>query len=190
MSEIKSVASYTGIGSSFVSGAGILSIINLVLEISLGVYVINNINLIKASDANTKIQLGEMGKKIFEIEGKNNQVVSSIGEISKVIHSFKQAKNELVVGINELHQFKALTEERLDMIEQNIDLIIQAVEAKDIKVELPKPKPQSRFARKHMVVDEQKVSFKKPIAQHKTYDDEVDEDDEEAVLNAYRRGRK
>lgn len=189
MSEIKSVGSYTGIGSSFVSGAGVLSIVNLVLEISLGVYVINNINLLKASDANTKMQLGEMGKKIFEIEGKNNSVVNNIGEITKVIHAFKQAKNELVIGINELHQFKAMTEERLDLIEQHIDLIIQAVESKDIKVDLPKPKPASRFARRHMVVDEQKVSFKKPIAQHKTYDDEV-EDDDEAVLSAYRKGRK
>lgn len=180
----------SGIGGSFTTGAGILSIFNLVVEISLGIYVINNINVLKANDLNTRTQIGEIGKRMYEIESKNNQLMNTLSEISKVIQSFKQAKNELVIGINELHQFKAFTDERLDLIEQHIDLIITAVESKDIKVDVPKPKPASRFSRRHMMVDEQKVSFKKPIAHHKTFNDEDVDDDDEAVLKSYRKNRQ
>jgi uncharacterized protein YoxC len=179
---------------SFKSGAGILSVVNLVVEISLAIYVVNTVNSLKAGDANTKNELGMIGKKIMEVEGRTVQLANALNELTKTLRAFKTTRDQLIAGVNELHQFKSATDIRLDLIEQNLDLIITALEEKSISVPVPKPKPQSRFARQHMLVDpsEQKVSFRNPISKAKTIEDPEDEEDEdsEAALKEYRKSKR
>ena len=174
---------------SFKTGAGILSVVNLVIEVSFGIYVINVLNTLKGNDSNIKTDIGAIGQKIFDIESKTVQLMNAMNEITKAMRDYKNTRNELIASVNELHQSKAVMEQRLDLVEENLDLIIQALAEKEIKVDMPKPKPVSRFARKHILVDEHKVTFGNPISTKKDIEDE-DEDEDAKALKKYRQGKK
>lgn len=178
---------------SFKTGAGILSVVNLVIEVSLAIYVVNSLNGLKNENLGVKNEFGMIGKKILEVESKTVQIANVINDITKAIRDFKNTRNELIAGVNELHQFKAVTEERLDVIEQTMDLIISTLEEKSITIPIIKPKPKSRFGRQHQIIDntEHKVGFKNPMASHKTIDDDDDNIDEDAeALKAYRKNKR
>jgi len=177
---------------SFKSGSGILSVINLVIEVSLAIYIVNSLSNVRTDQSSLKNDLGMLGKKIVEVDSKNLQITSIINDITKTVSNFKNTRNELIASVNELHQFKASTEERLELIETTLDLIISTLDENKIVIPVAKPKPKSRFGRQHQMVDntDHKVGFKSPIASQKTIDDDGDEDEDLVALNAYRKSKR
>jgi len=185
--------------NSFKSGAGILSIANTVIEISLFVYLLKRVNSVSNELDDKFKDIETVAKKIVEVDGKTSQLGNGMQEVVKALKDFNILKNQLVGAINELHKDKAETDARLEQVESHMDLIIQALEKNNIQVDMPKPKPASRFGRQHVVMDssEKKVSFKKPVGNKKIFEepaeegaDENQEEEDTEALQAIKDFRK
>ena len=150
---------------SFKTGAGVLSICNFLIEISLFAYIskaTSNVGNI-SNDLDMKLrEIGRgMGNKINEMENNSAKLANAINEITDTMKQFNKLKKTLMVAINELHASRAEMDARIDQIENYMDIIIQTLEKDGKSVEVPKPKPVSRFGRVHMNVSDKSVSFSK-----------------------------
>jgi septation ring formation regulator EzrA len=169
------------------TSSGALSIFNTVLEISTIAYIIKKFSEYNSEISKTSTQLGQVindiqiiAKKIAENDLKNNHVGTSLNEIGKQLTKFNGMQKDVVASINELHRFKASSEERLDGIEQYLDTIINALEEKQISIPRPKTKPQSRFSKQvQNEIESKNVSFGKSSTRRYKRDEEDEEEEED-----------
>jgi chromosome segregation ATPase len=170
---------------SFKTGTGILSICNTVIEVSTIAFIIKkfseyNNEISKTSNELNKVNndIQTIAKKIADIDLKTNHVGNSLNEIGKQLTKFNSMQKDVVASINELHRFKAQSEERLDGIEQYLDIIITALEEKQISIPRPKAKPQSRFNKQiQNEIESRNVSFGKNSTRRFHNEDEEETED-------------
>jgi septal ring factor EnvC (AmiA/AmiB activator) len=204
---------------SFKSGVGALTIANTVVGISTSIYFIKKLNdlnnqIAETSNGITLINnnIQAIAKKVAETDQKTNYLGEGFKELTKNFTKINALKTQLVQGINELHRYKSDSEQRIEILEQYLDIIITALEEKDIRIARPKPKPVSRFGKPHQNVqngeNERKVSFgnnskriikttneeiEDDICENEEGQQEEDEDEDEdamKALKAFRNSKK
>lgn len=139
--------------------AGIVGV-NTLIEIGIIVYFSKQLSGVSYEFGKINNDLKAIANKLVEVDSKSNHLGGAINEFNKSITNFNKIKGEMVGSINELYHFKTSIEQRVEQVEQYLDIIIAALEEKDIKINIPKPKPVSRFGRVHLnVEDNKKVTF-------------------------------
>lgn len=168
---------------SFKSGAGALTIANTVIELGLLGYVVKESSKVSAEINRLSNEMkfisdnmNAVAKRVADNDLKTNHFGSSIAEINKLLNKFSNTQKEIIPSVNELHRFKASTEERLEQIEQYLDIIIRTLEEKEFNIPKPKSKPVSRFSKVEQNDSRKNVSFGKNSLKH--FKDEEDENQE------------
>lgn len=164
---------------SFKTAAGITTAANSTVLIGLLAYTVKKVNELGSQFAVVNTNIEQIARKTAEVDQKTGQLATALGKLNDSMIQFNKFKGELIESINELHHSKASTEQRIEYMEKYLDIIISALEEKDIKIQAPRQAPVSRFGRKHVNADSQdrKVAFRK----NKNEEDEEEEEPEQRV---------
>jgi hypothetical protein len=194
---------------SFKTGAGALTVANTVVELTTVIYLAkkfsetsNTFNQLAVEQKVLHDNINQIFNKLAE-EGKSHFGIS-ISEHQKKLEKLDSIQKQTYGAVNELIHFKADMEERLDRIEQCMEMIIQALSDKDIHVSQPKPKPISWFAKSisqgrgntnNSEKGEKGVSFGKNTTKNISSEDEIEDeeddiDEDTRALIAFRRAKK